>query len=181
MTELLEDPERLARVHAVNAIADVGHECVIPLLRVKAQCGDLEAEVTGACLSALLRLAPQSSLPFVARFLRNPNEQLADEAAAALGESGLPDAINLLIKSYQHAESRDFKESLLISLGLSRQPTAVDFLISQLSPVTYFTEPALRALAPLRFYPEIHSRVRTAVETTQNRRLLAVFNELFKT
>ena len=98
MTELLADPERVARVHAVNAIADVGHECVIPLLRVKAQCGDDKVEVTGACFSALLRLRPEESVPFVARYLCHSDEQLVCEAAAALGECGRPHAIQILIE-----------------------------------------------------------------------------------
>ena len=180
MTELLADPHRIARVHAVYAIADVGHECVIPLLRVKAQCGDVEAEVTGACFSALLRLTRQDSVPFVARYLHSSDEQLASEAAASLGESGLPEAIAVLIETYQQTSDADLKESLLVSLGLSRQTQAVDFLISLLNPITNFSEPTLRALAPLRFYSDICNRVLTTVEATNNRRLLAIFHELFR-
>ncbi len=77
ITELLADAERSARVHAVHALADVGHESVVPLLRVKVQCGDREPEVTGACFSALLRLAADGSVPFVARFLNSTNEKIA--------------------------------------------------------------------------------------------------------
>ncbi len=180
MTELLADSQRVARVHAVHAIADVGHECVVPLLRVKAQCGDREAEVTGACFSTLLRLTRQDSIPFVARYLRSSDEPLASEAAASLGESGLPEAIAVLIETYQRTSDVDLKESLLVSLGLSRQTQAVDFLISLLNPVTSFSEPTLRALAPLRFYPDILNRAMTTVEATNNRRLLSIFHELFR-
>ena len=180
MTELLADSQRVARVHAVYAIADVGHECVIPLLRVKIQCGDVEAEVTGACFSALLRLTRQDSVPFVARYLRSSDEQLASEAAASLGESGLPEAIAVLIETYQRTSDADLKESLLVSLGLSRQTQAVDFLISLLNPITNFSEPTLRALAPLRFYSDIRNRVQMTVEATNNRRMLAIFHELFR-
>lgn len=179
MTELLNDCERLARVHAVHAIADVGHECVIPMLRIKAQCGDLETEVTGACFSELLRLTRQDAVPFVARYLQSDIEQLASEAAAALGECGLPEATNLLIEAWKGTPHRETKQSFLIALGLSRQPLAVEFLISLLNPVTNSSEPTLRALAPLRFYPDILNRVRSALEATQNRRLLAIFRELF--
>lgn len=180
MTELLADPERVARVHAVNAIADVGHECVIPLLRVKIQCGHENIEVTGACFSALLRLRPEESVPFVARYLRHSDEQLVCEAAAALGECGRPDAIQILIETWKRTDDDDLKESLLISLGLSRHALAVDFLISVLSSVTKASEPALRALAPNRFYADIRQRVQTAVEATKNGRLRAIFNELFR-
>ncbi len=180
MTELLADSERVARVHAVNAIADVGHECVIPLLRVKAQCGDSKVEVTGACFSALLRLRPEESIPFVARYLRHSDEQLVCEAAAALGECGRPNAIQILIETWKRTEDGDLNESLLISLGLSRHALAVDFLISVLSSVTKASESALRALAPNRFYPDIRQRVQTAVEGTKNGRLRAFFNELFR-
>lgn len=181
MTELLADSERMARVHAVNAIADVGHECVIPLLRVKVQCGDEKVDVTGACFSALLRLRPEESVPFVARYLRHTDEQLVCEAAAALGECGRPDAIQILIETWKRTDDDDLNESLLISLGLSRHTLAVDFLISVLTSATKSSESALRALAPNRFYTDIRQRVQTAVETTKNGRLRAIFNELFPT
>ncbi len=181
MTELLADSERVARVHAVNAIADVGHECVIPLLRVKVQCGDSEVEVTGACFSALLRLRPEESVPFVARYLRHSNEQLVCEAAAALGECGRPHAIQILIETWKRTDDGDLNESLLISLGLSRHVLAVDFLVSVLTSVTKASETALRALAPNRFYPDIRQRVQAAVEATKNGRLRAIFRELFYT
>ncbi len=179
MTELLADSERVARVHAVNAIADVGHECVVPLLRVKAQCGDPNVEVTGTCFSALLRLRPEESVPFVARYLRHSDEQLVCEAAAALGECGRPNAIQILIETWKRTDDGDLNESLLISLGLSRHAMAVDFLISVLTSVTKASESALRALAPNRFYPDIRQRVQAAVEATKNGRLRAIFHELF--
>ncbi len=179
MAELLADPERVVRVHAVNAIADVGHECVIPLLCVKAQCGDPKVEVTGACFSALLRLRPEESIPFVARYLRHSDEQLVCEAAAALGECGRPPAIQILIEAWKQTDDRELNESLLISLGLSRHALAVDFLISVLASVTKASETALRALAPNRFYPDIRQRVQTAVEATKNGRLRAILNETF--
>lgn len=179
MTELLADRERAVRVHAVNAIADVGHECVIPLLRVKAHCGDPKVEVTGACFSALLRLRPEESIPFVARYLQHSDEQLVCEAAAALGECGRPQAIQILIEIWKRTDDGDLNESLLISLGLSRHALAVDFLVSILASLTKASETALRALAPNRFYPDIRQRVQTAVEATKNGRLRAIFNELF--
>ena len=179
MTELLADPERAVRVHAVNAIADVGHECVVPLLRVKAQCGDPKVEVTGACFSALLRLHPEESIPFVARYLRHSDEQLVCEAAAALGECGRPQAIQILIETWKRTEEGDLNESLLISLGLSRHALAVDFLVSVLASQTKASETALRALAPNRFYPDIRRRVETTVEATKNGRLRAIFKELY--
>ncbi len=181
MTELLADPERVARVHAVNAIADIGHESVIPLLRVKAQCGDAKVEVTGTCFSALLRLRPEESVSFVARFLRHSDEQLFCEAAAALGECGRPDAIHILIETWKRTDDRDLQESLLVSLGLSRHSAAVDFLISVLMSAPNSSEAALRALAPNRFYTDIRQRIQTAVEATKNGRLRAIFNELFPT
>ena len=181
MTELLADPERVVRVHAVHAIADVGHESVIPLLRVKAQCGDDKVEVTGACFSALLRMRPEESIPFVARYLRHSDEQLVCEAAAALGECGRPNAIQILIETWKRSDDRDLQDSLLVSLGLSRHAAAVDFLISILMSATNSSESALRALAPNRFYADIRQRIQTAIEATQNRRLLAIFHELFET
>ena len=178
MTELLDDPERSGRVHAVRAIAEVGHECVIPLLRVKAQCGDREPEVIGACFSALLRIGKQDAIPFVTGYLHHGGPA-AVEAAASLGESGLPLAIQTLIEFWNHTDDPSFQEDLLSSLGLSRHPAAIAFLISKLNPVTKFSEPALRALAPLRFYPDVRERIRATVQTANHRRMQAMFDELF--
>ena len=179
MTELLNDLERSGRVHAVHAIAEVGHECVIPLLRVKAQCGDGEPEVIGACFSALLRIAKQDAIAFVAGYL-SCGGPVAVEAAASLGESGLPPAIQILIQFWSHTDDPSFKDDLLSSLGLSRHPAAIEFLISKLNPVTKFSEPALRALAPLRFYPDVRERIRATVQSANHRRIQAMFDELFQ-
>ena len=179
LTDLLADSERLARVHAVNALVDVGHDSVIPLLRVKARCGDGEAEVTGACLAGLLRLDLRESIPFVGQFLHG-SESVVCEAAVALGECNHGDAVALLIQALDRTEESDLQESLLVAIGLSRHPSALDFLIGTLSPHTNFSEVGLRALAPSRFYPGIRERIEQAVRDSQSRRLMALFEDAFR-
>lgn len=179
LTDLLADSQRLAREHAVNALVDVGHDSVIPLLRLKADCGDPDAEVMGACFSGLLRLARRDSISFVSRFLRHPNDAIICEAAAALGECNDVDAVNALIVALERTANRGLQEALVTSIGLSRQPKAIEFLIDQITSLTDSSEIALRALAPSRFYSDIRDRVQQAVTATRNRRLQAIFEDEF--
>ncbi len=179
LTDLLADSERLARTYAIQALVDVGHDSIVPLLRVKAECGDKEAEVVGACFNGLLTLDPRESIDFVARFLKHPNDAIVCEAAAALGECNQERAVSILIAALDRTANRGLQEAFLTSLGLSRQPSAMDFLIAQVASQSHSSEAALRALAPSRFYVAIRDRVQKAVDETGNRRLQAIFEDEF--
>src|SRR5262249_61044298 len=87
LADLLADPEPLARISAARAIASRGGEDALPLLRLKARAGDAEPRVSAECLSALMRLAPARSLPFVAGFLQAQDPTVAEGAAPGPGES----------------------------------------------------------------------------------------------
>ncbi len=154
---------RADRINAVKAIADTRHESAIPLLRLKLLSGDDEAEVMGACMSGLLDLAPLRSIPLVARILTNPTESIILEAAAALGVCGKPAAVEALINAWKRTANKDQQRSLLISIGLSRDPSAINFLISQLE-ARRNVETVLEALKPSCVYEETQRRVREAMQ-----------------
>lgn len=176
--DLMQRPLRLDRVHAVQAIADVVVEYAKPLLQLKLLSGDSEAEVLGACMSGLLRLDPAWAIPVVARFLNDPNEQVLLEAAAALGESGRAEAVEALLGKLQRTRDRELRQSLLMSLGLSRETNAIDFLIAQVATNQPEVEHALRSLKPASTYPEIRSRVRDAINKSGNARLESLWQQL---
>ena len=154
---------RADRINAVRAIADTRHESAIPILRLKLLSGDPEAEVMGTCMSGLLELSPQNSIPLVAKFLTNPTENVVYEAAAALGVCGKPAAVEALINALKRTGNKDQQRSLLISIGLSRDPSAINFLISQLE-ARRDIETVLEALKPSCVYEETQRRVREVMK-----------------
>ena len=58
-----------------------------------------------------------------------------------------------------------------MSLGLSRETKAIDFLIAQVATNQPEAEYALRALKPASVYPELRTRIRDAVGQSGNARL----------
>jgi hypothetical protein len=170
---------RVDRVSAVKAIAATGSESALPLLRLKLLSGDGEVEVLGACMAGLLELAPESSIPLVARFLANLNEEIVLEAAAALGTCGRPKAIEALISTWKKAIDTEIQRSLVISIGLSRDPVAVNFLISQLE-LKLDPRTVIDALKPSCVYQEIRARVREALNKLNDRALVAEFDRKFE-
>src|SRR5437870_3465820 len=125
LVDLLADPEKPARVDAARAAANYSRPEGIPLLRLKILTGDKDAEVAGACFAALLSLAPRESVEFVAGYLGSADADVALEAAAALGESKEPKAVEALKPCGEQHFDAEFKRSLLLSIGLSRQPAAL--------------------------------------------------------
>lgn len=83
IAELLADAEERTRTTAAEALGLGGAELGVPLLRLKALVGDPEPRVLGACFASLLAIAPAASLPFVARFLEAPSDEVRELAALA--------------------------------------------------------------------------------------------------
>ena len=90
--DLLVDPCKLARMGAARAIAGLGRWEGVPLLRLKLQSGDADAEVIGACCAALLELTPDEGLELVVGLLSSGNVDVRVQVALALGESHRPKA-----------------------------------------------------------------------------------------
>jgi HEAT repeat protein len=180
LVDLLADPEKQARVDAARAFGGLGRREAIPLLRLKVLSGDEEAEVIGACLAALLSLDAKAMVPFVAESLASPDPNVALEAAAALGECKEPAAFEALKACWQKHYDAEFKRSLLLSMGLARQPAALEFLLALIH-----TEPAataadaLAALYPYRFQPQARERAEEAVRANGHPSLRAAWEKVF--
>lgn len=130
LVELLHDPEPHARAGAARAIACVQPLAAEAVLRSKALAGDPEPEVTGECLAALLRVAGNDVLDFVAQFLDDPRPEVAALAALALGESHLEGALTLLRARWDAVPyKRDADRVLLRAAALHRSDLALDWLI----------------------------------------------------
>ena len=177
LTDLLADSEFVARAHAARAIAAAGLPGCVALLRLKASLGDSNSEVSGACFTGLLELDASRHVEFVAAFLQSHTDA-AIEAALALGSSRNREAAMLLLKACQRCSS-DRMEPFWISLGLSRQPEAVEFLISRINTASPGAVHAIRALAPIRSYDNIANRVLAAVQSSGSRELAAAHRTEF--
>lgn len=147
---LLADPEIPARTGAIRAVADSGRPEGVLLLRLKALTGDKEIEVAGECFTALLSLDPAGSVEFVAKFLKFPEQDVAEQAALALGESHLPAAFPVLRDAWEGGGAREYRRMLLTAIALLRIDEALEFLLERLASESSVV--AADALAGLLFY-----------------------------
>ena len=146
VTDLLADPEPQARIGAARALAYAGQDAGTLLLRLKILTGDAEADVTAECMSALARLAPRKSVPFLGKFLgtRDPAaarftnvggtvdpQALRDAAALALGESRQPEAFELLRHALSDAYDAESRRPVLLAIATLRLPGSLEFLLSR--------------------------------------------------
>ncbi|MHC4875739.1 MAG: HEAT repeat domain-containing protein [Planctomycetota bacterium] len=179
LVDLLADERRGARIHAARALGELNRAEAAALLRLKIHCGDAEPEVMGVCFVALLRCLPDESVKLIASFLSSPNEHLVVEAAAALGEAGHAAASQALIDALSREADAERRRSLLISLGLSKETRAMDFLLVRVRQADSDSEWALEALRPVRFYVDLVERIRAAASDSGNSRLAALCEEWF--
>ena len=158
---LLADPEVAARIGAVGALADANSRESELLLRLKILEGDPEAEVVGACFSALLEIAPARSCAFVAGYLERRNEAIVEAAALALGEARLPAALEPLRDAWSSNRGASVRRILLLSIAMLRQDEGLDFLLTRLrqDPESAAMD-VLEALVLYRSDAAIRARVR---------------------
>lgn len=182
---LVNEESRNGQVFAVQAIADTGRDEAIPVLRLRFGMGPPFAEVLGACMTGLLGLAPETSIPLVAGCLKQclvtGNNELLQEAAVALGECGRAEAVSALISAWKLTGEPGIQESLLTSIGLSREATGIDFLISLFNSDQTEAEIALNALGPVCVYPDIKEKVREAVNRMGDPFLVSLFERRYGT
>lgn len=164
LAQLLADPEPDARISAARAIAYASMVAEgEPLLRFKALVGDDSPQVLSECLSALLQLAPETSLSFVAGFLQRDDPAVQGATAVALGESHLVQAFPFLETAWEDAIEADLKKTLLLSIALLRHERALEFLLSLLVSGGQAGKDALAALRMYRDDERIWFRVEAAM------------------
>jgi HEAT repeat protein len=181
LTGLLNDPAPPVRIDGARAIAQLSaREGALPL-RLKALIGDREPEVIGNCFYALLSLAPRDSLPFVAKFLRDPEPDLRVEAAGALAECSEPEAIGLLERFWAAEADPRVKHSLMVLLGASMQPQAAEFLLGVVRDSSRPTAAeALKALSKNRHRAQLQAQIAEAIAGKKDPELTNLFTRLFE-
>jgi hypothetical protein len=181
LADLLADNEKLARLAAAQALGETRSAAAVPLLRFKAHTGDREPEVTSACLSALMTADVEQSLPFVARFLDHPSEEIQHSAAFALADTRRPDALEILTGHWPKAQHGSLQAAMLLAIAMTRLPAALEFLLQILggdSPTA--AQSALSALAISRHIEPVKERVAAIVGKTGDRALEEGFKKQFE-
>jgi hypothetical protein len=180
LVDLLADPEKTARSGAARAIAHGGSGESELLLRLKISLGDKDSEVMGECFAGLLRLDPRQGIARVAPFLDDPSEELAGEAAIALGETRSPHALPYLESQLMRTKSRDYIRTLLMAIGLVGTAEAIDHLFTVVGEGDYdLAVAAINALSNSRDREAIKERLHVVVNKPANTRLRNAFASAF--
>jgi len=180
IVSLLVDREADARVGAVRALAWSGRPESVPLLRLKALQVDSSVDVMGECFTALLAIAPGSSVDFVARYLDSSDAAIAEAAALALGESHLAAAVEALISKWGVHPADALRSALVAALALARSDSAFDFLFSRIEAANEkIAVEIISALALYRHDDRIRNRVDALVESRQSDALREAFTISF--
>jgi HEAT repeat protein len=173
LADLLADPEAEARIAAVKAIGYTDNPQGVPLLRLKVQLGDQDPQVMSECFLNLLKLAPTSSIDLVARFLNNPDIQICEMAALALGESRLAEVLPILQDWHKRIRNSELHEICLLAISMLRTEKAIEFLLSLIQNGSDVD--AKHAIAALELYLQdktLWERMRSALEIRGDSNLL---------
>lgn len=180
---LLADPQAAARMAAARALGCSGRaEVAEPLLRLRVQAGEEDAEVLGECFGALLQLAPGPSLPYVAGFLRGQDDVAAEAAALALGGSRLTGALAPLLEQARSFTGRGRRRVVLLAIALLRVEEGWTYLVElvEQGPPAAAAE-AIEALAAFAHDERLRQRVHAAVERRGDPALRKKHDERFET
>ena len=175
--ELLSDHAPIARAGAVRAMGISGRADAELLLRFKARLGDGKTEVLAETFTALLRLGPRErSVPFVAAFLSEPADELAEAAAIALGESRFEQVVPLLLVAFEQGGTLARIGAILLALALSRSEEGARFCFTQFQSGTAGTAgQALEALAVYKNDSAWRKEIRAALDHARNAKWEAIW------
>jgi len=181
LSDLLADPEKVTRAAAAKALGATGMQGAIPVLRLKARIGDEESEVVAECLTALVVADPEGAVPFVGQFLDSDNEEIAEGAALAIGESRRPEGLEILKKHLPKTEPGSLQNVVLLAIAITRLPAGVDFLLELLAGEdAEMAAGALQALAIHRHNPTLRERIAAVVGKKTNAALREQFEKGFR-
>jgi HEAT repeat protein len=129
LADLLSDPDPPARAGAARALGYTGQDAAALLLRYKLARRDRSVEVTGECLSAVMRLGPRWAVEFVGRFLENDDAGVRAGAALALGESRKLEALGPLRRRIGPETDDEARRPLMLAVAMLRTPEAREALL----------------------------------------------------
>lgn len=161
LADRLTDRVAAVRADAAAAVGRAGAGAGVPLLRLKASTGDREPEVLGQCFFALLELAQADAVPFIAKFIDQEDDPDARvEAAAALAEAPIPQALEAARRAFEGRMDRDVREAVLSGLGGSKLEAAAEYLFEVYEDEPAWRDKALEALERSRHWRAYENEIR---------------------
>lgn len=174
LVDLFADKDKAVRAEVARAIAQVGSASAALLLRLRVSIGSDEPEVLGACYAGVLSIEGVKAIPWVGRFLVGADEA-AGEAALAIAGTRSTEAMAALRKALVEAHDSWFRSVLLSALGLTRQDSAMEFLLDLVKAESLDAEAAIEAI--VRSMPSEETRKRLEKLVIGNPRLARVLSE----
>jgi hypothetical protein len=181
LLEPLVDQDKTVRLEAVRAIGHIGGVSAALLLRLRVLLRKEEAEIMGACFSALLAMDGANldeSIALVAGFL-DDGEEAAAEAALALAEVHRSTAIAALIARRRKGADAWYGSVLDHAIALTRAPEGLDFLLGEVEQDTRQAPSALEAISRVYTSTEVRNRTALAVEKANSERVHMAFRQYF--
>lgn len=177
---LLADSEADVRAGSAKAIGALQTAAAASALFVKLISGDSSADVSGACLSAMLVVDRERFAPLVVSHLAHDDDDLASLAAIALAESRVPQALDAIRAAIECHGDKPRSRALFVAMAVLRSEESERYLLDCLkrSPV-HLAEHALYALAIHRDRTELADAVRAIVKARKSRELQRMFDRSF--
>jgi HEAT repeat protein len=181
LLEPLLDQDKTVRMEAARAIGVVGGTSAALLLKLRVLLRKEDAEVLGACFSAILGMQgtnKTASILLVADFL-DDGEEAAAEAAFALAETHEPIALTALIARRRKGTDAWFGSVLDHAIVLTRLKEGMDFLLGIIEKDSRQAASALEAISRVHNSGDVRARVEAAVERSGSERVLLAFRQYF--
>lgn len=162
--DMLGDPDPGARRAAAECLAHHGDPLGAGSLLQAVRRGDEDLGVLAACLGGALRLAPAAALPRARALVRDPDPEIREAAAVALGTCPAEAAAAVLAGELEDAVLADGRLPILRALALHRSERALDLLAAAVAEGALAdAREAIRALAARRDEARVVERIRAAV------------------
>lgn len=130
LAQALADPEPACRTLAVRAVCEHGDYQGESLLRLMLLKGEEVPDVVLEALAGIFHFSGPGALDFLTRhFLKSSRDQRWSLAILAMGESRLPESLELLKTEYSRQPLAADKRSVLEAMALTRLPAARSFLL----------------------------------------------------
>ena len=142
------------RVAAANALGSLNAADQLPALieELDGPRHREDWEVQIAMIRTMGDIGSQDSGPALTRFIRDEDERVASEAVLSVGRTGYGAAFPALSSLFQTSDDGDMRDLALESIGLLREPDAVDLFESLLdSDEDSYRELSARGLARLDY------------------------------
>lgn len=160
LVDLFADQDKTVRGEVARAIEQVGSPAASLLLRLRANLGADEPEVLGSCYGGVLRIEGVSAIPWAGRFLASADDAAA-EAALAIASTHSVEAVQALRQAIGSGDDPWFRSVLLSAIALTRQDTAVEFLLDLVKSESLDAERAIEAIVRSMPAEETIKRLKT--------------------